>query len=39
MRIGKDLIMLTKKDGVCSVLLMSQTFLDSECVKDVNIYL
>jgi len=39
MRIGKDLLILTKKDGLLSALLMSQTFLDKECTKEVFLFL
>ena len=34
MRIGRDLVLLTKKDGVYTVLLVSRTWLEKENIED-----
>lgn len=39
MRIGKDMILLTKKDGIYTALFVSKTFLEHESTNEVIIYL
>lgn len=35
MRIGKDMILLTKKDGIYTALFVSKTFLEHESTNEV----
>lgn len=35
MRVAKDLMVFTKKDNICTVILLSRSFYEEEEIKEV----
>ena len=35
MRLGRDMILFTKKGGQRTIVMLSRTFLTAECIDDV----